>query len=186
MSDDLHSLHNVISYHVHKLKKITRTQISHEELESIAMGGYMQCKKNYNPKFGRLSLSYASWYIETALYKAINAQVKYNSKHVQIDNLENNENSVLAPEVNLTTLPIFKTMEKYVKMLPSKYRHIIYSTYLAEKPLRLIDLAEEYGLSKQRIHQLKDIGLQMLKDLITRDNVELSEEELKVLRGETV
>lgn len=182
MVKDLYDLDKVIHFHALTAKNHYKTNIGLDELKQVAMEGYLKSKLKFKVEYGKLSLNYASSYIRNELDLFIKKEHNFRNRMLTMeDNITEDESE---EESNLTSLNILKVLTNYLKELPEKEAYIVRNYYLAEEPMRLTDISKILNLTKQRVHQIKEKGKNNLKALLLRDNVQLEESELRILRGE--
>lgn len=158
----LYNIDNVIGYHINRCYK--RTRLQRDELYQIAYLGYMKAQNNFDPKFKRLTLTYVSKYITEALNTAIKKDNRY------IGEQDLNEEAVI-PTTQMQTAAIIKRVKQCLPKLPVLEQEIVYSTYLAAKPVRIVDLAAKHNLSKSGVHLIKSRALKKIKEYLD-DNEE--------------
>lgn len=171
--DELYNIKDVLDFQIFSLvKDIKNSPFSYDELYQIAYLGYMKARQNFNPKYGRMSLSYAGKYIQRELllnlrgeWKVINNTISLPEENAEAF-LENILEGVEIGRRNPTDDYRLSIIERLLSKLPKQQAEIIHDFYFAEEPKRLMDLAKEKGISKQRIHQLKQKGLDRLQLLL--------------------
>ncbi len=156
---ELYNIDDVINYHINKINR--KTRLSREELYQIAYVGYLKAQENYDPSYGQMSLSYASRYITYQLSQAVKDDNKHRFREEELK--EDRE------EFELERKDLQKTInavKKNLYNLTEQEQDIIYHFYLAPKTKRLVDLADQYGVTKQRIHTIKSLALKKLRRLV--------------------
>ncbi len=166
MVKDLYKIKNVLDYQIHKVLK--RSPFSYDELYQVAYLGYLNAKKNCDPKVKTMPLQYASKYIRKELLNYLYSEYDYINKKNnapkdmdQTTFLENN-----APEVveNPTLDPRLDQLIELLPTLSDKLAYVVSQFYLVTEPKQLKDLAKEMGVTEQRIHQYKYQGLAELQN----------------------
>lgn len=161
-SNELHSIKDVLDYQIFSVAK--KSPLEYKELYQIAYLGYLKAQKNFNEDYGKISLKYASRYIRQELIAALRKEYKvmnHTDAGSEVEGCPDDN------EENPTSNPIFKHVKEAIKLLPKEQAEIVTAFYLDYNPKRLVDLAREKGVSKQRIHQLKQKGLNRIKELLT-------------------
>lgn len=164
--DEIHSVKKVIDYHIYTLAK--NSHVEYEELFQIGYEGYLKARKNYNPEYGQMTLKYASKYIRHEILNALKREWSFGASH-HAEKEEICEEEYYEGTSNPTDDKRIATIEECLKKLPKQHRDIIKRYYLDSNPKRLKDLAEKWGISKQRIHQIKEQGLEMIREMMNVD-----------------
>ena len=163
VSKEVYNIKNVIDYQIHRVARTA--PLDYNELYQIGYLGYLKAQKNFNPEFGDMTLNYASIYIKQELIDTLRKEYNYRNKEMgsetpleEVVEYEEEKN----PTDDARIGKIVALMEK----LPKQHRAIIKEFYLAKKPKRLKDLAAKWGVTKQRIHQIKEQGLEMIRQML--------------------
>lgn len=159
--NEIYDVERVIDYQISKVAY--HSKISRDELKQIGYLGYLKAKKNYNPSFGQMSLTYATIYIRDEL---ITAQQKENTYYST--KLELIEGVIPMDESteNASDSEIIKACQELLPKLDPIEQEIVYNYYLAEETERLVDIARKKCVSKQRIHQIKAKAIGKLQDYL--------------------
>lgn len=164
----IYNIKDVIDYQIWKV--LGYTNLSYAELYQIGYLGYLKAQENYNAEYGQMTLLYACRYIRHELMAEIKKTYKYDklksnpkTNEEYLDFIENRPDDM---PVNFTHQPFMKKLKALVARLPEKEADIIYETYLAKKPKKLKDLSDKYGVSQQRIHQIKSSAIEKLREWI--------------------
>jgi len=177
--NELYDVKSVIDWQIYQATKGNKTPIPYDELYQIGYMGYLKAQKNYDPTFGKMTLNYASIYIYQEIISALKKEYKYinNTAKPEINLGGNKEDQIKdstawlenQPDPNPQPKDIKIDIEKIQKVLPKlslKDQEYIEMFYLSSNPKRLVDVAKERGVSKQRIHQIKERSLKNLRKLI--------------------
>ena len=161
MDNDIYDLDRVISYVIWKTVKYTT--IPREDLYQMCYEGYLRALKGANPKHGSITLTYVATCMENVLLRELKKETKYREHHEHTNEERIYEHS---KKPNITADPIFKKLESKLKHLPRKERDIVYAFYFAKTPMTLREMAQIYGITKQRVSQIKDNGIELLKEAL--------------------
>ena len=169
--NELYNVKDVVDYQVHQV--LYRSPLPYKDLYQIGYEGYLKAVKNYNPIYGKMTLGYASTYISQAIRRAVNKEYKHN-KHVNSNHEEEYLTSLIEKhgeqsEPNPTAAPELKLIEEKLEELTPTERNIVYDLFLSKKIKRIVDLSEEFGVSKQRIFQIKEEALAKLRTMLKDD-----------------
>lgn len=186
MTKHLYNVDDVIDYHVFKVLK--RSTLSIEELRQVAYSGYSKAIQNYNPEYGKMTLLYASRCIKTALNLALNKDYKYVfNKGASISSGDGDGDSTYTREGDINENQLasedyyisdrdhddiarkLSLVLKHVNKLTDVQRRIILDYYTAYPQRNLKQIAEEMGVTKQRVCQIKKLALNTLRELVEED-----------------
>lgn len=193
--DGIYNINDIINYNVYSFRG---SQLEQDELFQIGYLGYLQAKKNYDPSMGKMTLLYASKYIRGAIYHAVMKERLISSTKVtMIDDLQgeykdidtdyylNNSATKFKVAKALSCIDQEKDLRRKEKLqrnidkvravlhlLPEEEADILYEYYLSPKNKSLLEMARKKGVTKQRIHQIKAKGLDLLKDILGEDFLE--------------
>lgn len=168
-ANELYNVEDVIQYQVNRILKSTakfiKNTVEYSELKQIAYLGYLKARRNYKAEYGQMSLDYASKYIRQELVVYMKKEYKYIINHSDLEATfcEYEYNVPDEREENITASPEISLLQSKLCRLPEVQREVIQAFYFDEKPKRLVDLAKEKGVTKQRIHQIKEKGLKNLR-----------------------
>jgi RNA polymerase sigma factor (sigma-70 family) len=160
---DIYNIKNIIDYNVFKCISYYNTKYSYKELYQIGYLGYLKAKNNFNPEYKKLHLSYVTSYIREELRQAMLIEKKYlKAKSISIDHLTNETAFELREE-------LLDRIEINLYKLEEIEQKIIKECYLNNNIKRLKDIADELGLTKQRIQQIKMEACFKLKDILREE-----------------
>lgn len=177
-SDDIYNLDDVINYHISKYRNNNYTKA---ELYQIAYLGYLKARDAYNPEKGGMTLLYVSKYIKGELWHTLSKENKIKQNEIPFEDKNNYEYktdyiNILSNEEQTEDLNIKNKLGKHVEkiksilhLIPQEEADIIYDYYLASRPKSLLELAIPKGLTKQRIHQIKEQGILHIKEILGVD-----------------
>lgn len=97
-------------------------------------------------------------------YKEINKEMPISIEYVKFSEKYRESNMFIDRQEDLANII---HIENYLEKLPLDQRKIIQIIYFEKKTIRKI--AEELKMSKSEVHRQKQIGLQVLKELIEQD-----------------
>jgi RNA polymerase sigma factor (sigma-70 family) len=177
-NNELYNIKDVLDYQIFTTSRYS--PLTYQELYQLAYMGYLKAQKNFNPEYGKMSLVYASKYIKQELIAANRREYKYSNKMVHMTNPQDQEEGYsdnfieeqpdnIEEKQNITASPLVGKIADLLDLLHPKQAEILHDYYLADKPKRLVDIAKEKGVSKQRIHQLKQKGLDRIKELLDEE-----------------
>ena len=161
----MYNVEKVINYILHTCYRYT--PLDHAELYNIGYLGYLKAEKNFNPEYGTLSVSYATFYIKAEINMALKAYNKQTNSLVLFENkAEEEDSSAIDQMVNEQTK---QRIKQAISILPKRQQFIIQQLYCTECPATMPQIAENLGLSKQRVFQLKEKALEMMKKELVND-----------------
>lgn len=171
---ELNNIKDVIDFQVFKYGR--GSGMTYKELFQIGYLGYLKALDKMDPARG-ISLTYAAKYIRQELAIAIKKEQKEltNRGYLATPTWAPESDPLLqVPDKNVKNPTDTDALKKIEALLPRLKRdeaHIIREYYFAEKPKRLRDLAEEMGVKKQRIHEIKEVAIQKLRELCKANKV---------------
>lgn len=172
--NELYNVDDVINYQIFSLNGY-KQPLEYEDLYQIAYMGYLKAQKYHDSTYGKMSLTYASKCIRQSLITALKKEYTKASMLRIKNNNELNEVENYPDEIeeNVTTHRVLSLIERSLPKLGELQAEIIKEYYLDKHPKRLVDLARKKGLSKQRIHQLKEDGIEKLKVILKNEEIDL-------------
>lgn len=141
-----------------------------EDLEQEAFLGLTLAIQNYLPGNSKGGFSpYAGVYIKRRLFNYVKS-------------LKKNERLGAMAIPTIANMGIFEDLDKLNKaldILDERERDIINECFLGETPIRgragpMQALGDKYGLSRERIRQLKNSALEKLRDYLTKPGEEVT------------
>lgn len=173
---ELNNIKDVIDYQIYKFAR--GTGLEYKELYQIGYLGYLKSLNKMDPERG-ISLAYAGRYIQQELTTFIKKEQKERAYRTHL------RAPVWAPDSdplwqipdtkqkNPTDNVIIEKLRELMSKLRKEEAYIIQEFYFADRPKRLKDLADEMGVKKQRVHEIKDLALQKLREMCKKQNISL-------------
>jgi RNA polymerase sigma factor (sigma-70 family) len=155
----IYNIDEIIKYHVRRIPRYVK--LGPDDLFQAGYVGYLKAVKNYNAEYGDMTLMYAERYIRAEIIDTLRKQYKYESQHIGDEGIDER------PEIGHNKLERILKVRKSLTILNDREREIIRNSYLSDDPQTLQQLATVYGISLQRIAQIRERGIEKLREYLT-------------------
>ncbi len=166
---DLYNIEKVISYQIFRLN--ATSLMDYDEAYQIGYLAYLKAKKNWNKSaHDTLTLAYVTPYIYGDLLLELKRIMKVRSinQYYENDDYGVDSDHTLWDTYNATTDDRIPKLQSLLYKLSAKERFIVEEFYFSDKPPTLRELAQKYGVTKQRVHEIKAKALEFLKNEFKR------------------
>ena len=144
-------------------KYYSRSIIGKKELFQIGYIGYLTAVKRYDPKFGNMSLKYASFFIRKEISKELKRQYR-ESNHYEYDERahgSSEDGSLMENRIDLKVA--MEDVSEAMKVLSETERQVVERYYLSPRHTTLQAIADERGVSKPTIKETIDRAIEKLQ-----------------------
>jgi RNA polymerase sigma factor (sigma-70 family) len=142
---------SLVAYHA---RKYSAYGVSREDLEQEGMLGLLEASTRFNSKQNVLFSTYAAYWIKKYILQAVNREVKYNSRNLELKDVYQADTATRpgAPAKAHLVLP---------EGMPEPERKIILLSY--EKSVTLKEIASQLNLTAEKVRRIRDKALRRLR-----------------------